>query len=96
MAKHQLIGSRRQVWNGTAKKTSGGLIKSDLMMSKGRIVSKSKHYSAKKEMRLLKYGYGAKKGHFGYVKQSTKKRHSTRKRGGNPASVNSSYMLGEQ
>ena len=50
----QTIGSRRQVWNGTAKKTSGGLTKSDLMMSHGRIVSKSKHFSAKKEMRLLK------------------------------------------
>ena len=35
----QTIGSRRQVWNGTAKKTSGGLTKSDLMMSRGHIVS---------------------------------------------------------
>ena len=55
------IGSRRQVWNGTAKKTSGGLTRSDLIMSHGRIVSKSKHFSAKKEMRLLKHGYGTKK-----------------------------------
>lgn len=69
----QTIGSRRQVWNGTAKKTSGGLTKSDLMMSHGRIVSKSKHFSAKKEMRLLKYGYGTQKGKFGYVKIDTKK-----------------------
>ena len=53
----QTIGSRRQVWNGTAKRTSGGLSKSDLMMSHGRIVSKSKHFSAKKEMLLLKHGY---------------------------------------
>ena len=68
----QTIGSRRQVWNGTAKKTSGGLTKSDLMMSHGRIVSKSKHFSAKKEMRLLKYGYGTKKGKFGYVKLNKK------------------------
>lgn len=69
----QTIGSRRQVWNGTAKRTSGGLTKSDLMMSHGRIVSRSKHFSAKKEMRLLKYGYGTKKGKFGYVKIGTKK-----------------------
>jgi len=69
----QTIGSRRQVWNGTAKRTSGGLTKSDLMMSHGRIVSKSKHFSAKKEMRLLKYGYGTQKGKFGYVKVGTKK-----------------------
>ena len=72
----QTIGSRRQVWNGTAKRTSGGLTKSDLIMSHGRIVSKSKHFSAKKEMRLLKYGYGTQKGKFGYVKIGTKKHRS--------------------
>ena len=75
------IGSRRQVWNGTAKKTSGGLTKSDLIMSHGRIVSKSKHFSAKKEMRLLKYGYGTKKGKFGFVKINSKK-HRRKMRGG--------------
>jgi len=69
----QTIGSRRQVWNGTAKRTSGGLTKSDLIMSHGRIVSKSKHFSAKKEMRLLKYGYGTQKGKFGFVKIDSKK-----------------------
>lgn len=77
----QTIGSRRQVWNGTAKRTSGGLTKSDLMMSHGRIVSKSKHFSAKKEMRLLKYGYGTKKGKFGYVKVKSRKHHK-KMRGG--------------
>ena len=75
------IGSRRQVWNGNAKKTSGGLTKSDLIMSHGRIVSKSKHFSAKKEMRLLKHGYGTKKGKFGYVKINSKK-HRRKMRGG--------------
>jgi len=75
------IGSRRQVWNGTSKKTSGGLTKSDLIMSHGRIVSKSKHVSAKKEMRLLKYGYGTKKGKFGFVKINSKK-HRRKMRGG--------------
>ena len=75
------IGSRRQVWNGTAKKTSGGLTRSDLIMSHGRIVSKSKHFSAKKEMRLLKHGYGTKKGKFGYVKINSKK-HRRKMKGG--------------
>ena len=95
----QTIGSRRQVWNGTAKRTSGGLTKSDLMMSHGRIVSKSKHFSAKKEMRLLKHGYGTKKGKFGYVKIGTKnnRKGSKKMRGGfhsmSPASVNDSYMI---
>jgi hypothetical protein len=36
-------GSRRCVWNGTAKKTPGGLTKSDLMQNKyGRIVSRKR------------------------------------------------------
>jgi len=71
------IGTRAQVWHGTSKKTSGGLTKSDLMMNKaGRIVSRSKHNSAKKEMRLLKYGYGTQKGKFGFVKVGSKSRKS--------------------
>ncbi len=38
------IGSKRQVWNSTAQKTSGGLTKSDLMLNKrGKVVSKKKH-----------------------------------------------------
>lgn len=69
------IGSRIQVYRGHAKKTSGGLTKSDLMMNKhGRVVSKAKHMTAKKEMRLLKHGYGTKKGKFGYVKVGSKSR----------------------
>jgi len=95
----QTIGSRRQVWNGTAKKTSGGLTKSDLIMSHGRIVSKSKHFSAKKEMRLLKYGYGTQKGKFGFVKVGTKKHRKGHKKmkGGmgalSPANVDANYMI---
>jgi hypothetical protein len=88
----QTIGSRRQVWNGTAKRTSGGLSKSDLMMSHGRIVSKAKHTSAKKEMRLLKYGYGTQKGKFGFVKLGRSKGRSRKMRGGmgalSPAEAN--------
>jgi hypothetical protein len=64
-----LIGTRAQVWHGTAYKTTGGLCKSDLMQNKaGRIVSKSKHASAKREKRLVKAGYLTKKGQFGFVK----------------------------
>jgi hypothetical protein len=70
-----LIGSRAQVWHGTACKTNGGLMKKDLMQNKaGRIVSKAKHSTAKKEMRLVKSGYGTKKGKFGFVKLSGKSR----------------------
>ena len=84
------IGSRRQVWNGTAKKTSGGLLKSDLMMNKnGRIVSKSKHNTAKKENRLVKAGYGTKKGVFGSVKIGSKKhRKGSKKQRGGHVNIN--------
>ena len=81
-----LIGTRAQVWHGTAYKTSGGLTKSDLFQNKnGRIVSKAKHASAKREMRLLKHGFGTKKGKFGVVKlnrKSRKSRKSKKMRGG--------------
>lgn len=66
-------GSRAQVWHGTAKHTTGGLTKSDLMMNKhGRIVSRKKHTIAKREKRLVKAGYVTKKGQFGFIKKSSK------------------------
>jgi hypothetical protein len=74
-----LEGSRAQVWHGTAHQTSGGLTKMHLMMNKnGRIVSKRKHATAKREKRLVKAGFLTKKGQFGYVKKahSHKRRHS--------------------
>jgi hypothetical protein len=64
-----LFGSRQQVYNHTAYKTTGGLTKKELIMNKwGRIVSAKKHKTAKKEKRLQTHGYTAKKGQFGYVK----------------------------
>jgi hypothetical protein len=74
-----LIGTRAQVWHGTSYKTSGGLTKSHLMQNKaGRIVSKAKHSTAKKEKRLEKAGYFTKKGKFGFVKSSTRKSRKTK------------------
>ena len=65
----QTTGSKAQVYHGTAKHTSGNLEKKDLMKNKhGRIVSRKKHGTAKKEKRLVKAGYTAKKGKFGAVK----------------------------
>ena len=62
------VGSRAEVWHGNANHTSGGLKKGDLMKNKsGRIVSRRKHNTAKREKRLIKHGYGTKKGKFGYV-----------------------------
>ena len=71
----ELFGSRIQVFRGSAYKTEGGLTKDKLMVNKhGRIVSKLKHTTAKKERRLEKAGYFAKKGKFGYVKKQTRKK----------------------
>lgn len=78
----QLEGSRAQVWHGTAFKTAGGLTRDDLMKNKhGRIVSKLKHKTAKKERRLEKAGYKTRKGKFGAVKTRSKRtRSKTHKR----------------
>lgn len=72
-------GSRAEVMHGTAKKTSGGLVKSDLKYNKwGSIVSKKKSEQAKDQKHLEKAGWTAKKGKFGavrveHVKKSAKK-----------------------
>lgn len=63
----KIIGSRRQVWHGSMKKTSGGLEKGDLMLNKrGRIVSKKKHAFGVTKGRnfLVKAGFDPKKGSF--------------------------------
>ena len=76
----ELFGSREQVHNGTAYKTKAGLTKDDILMNKwGRLVSAKKHETAKKEMRLEKHGYTAKKGKFGYVKKNTSKTRKNKK-----------------
>jgi hypothetical protein len=66
----ELIGTRAKVWHGTAYKTSGGLLKSDLVKNKhGDIVSKVKHEQETELSNLLKHGYGFKTdGTFGYEK----------------------------
>lgn len=80
----ELFGSRHQVWNKTAYKTTGNLTRKHLLMNKwGRIVSNKKHFTAKREKRLEKYGYYAKKGKFGYViKMNTKKQKNRKLRRG--------------
>ena len=65
------VGTKAQVFHGTAKHTSGGLKKSDLMKTKkGRIVSKKKHALGKKSLKnLKKAGFIAKKGTFKLFKK---------------------------
>ena len=61
------VGSRAEVFHGTAKHTSGGLEKKDLLQNKhGRIVSRRKHNTAKK-------------GKFGAVRLDGKNMKSSRK-----------------
>jgi hypothetical protein len=65
MSKMPAVGSKAQVWHGSAKHTSGGLTRKDLMKHKGRIVSKKKHALGKKAFKnLVKAGYKPKKGTF--------------------------------
>ena len=77
------IGSRAEVFHSVVEKTSGGLKKKDLMMHKGRIVSRKKHAAGKKAIkRLFALGYKPKKGKFTLMSKSKKSSRRTRKRGG--------------
>jgi len=76
----QTVGSKAQVFHGTAKRTSGGLVKKDLMMSKGRIISRKKHAAGKKSIKhLFALGYKPKKGSFTLMRKSMAKGKKTRK-----------------
>jgi hypothetical protein len=66
MSSLKTVGSRAQVMHGNAKKTSGGLTKSQLKYNKqGRIVSRKASALAKKNNRLVNAGYITRKGVFG-------------------------------
>lgn len=84
-----VVGTRAQVWHGTADRTSGGLKKSDLIMKNGRIKSKKASRSAKSNQNLKKAGWTFKKGEFGAVKiedkgvTTKKKSRSGKKKKGN-------------
>ena len=75
-----LVGSRAQVFHGTAYKTAGDLTKDNLIQNKwGRIVSKAKYDFEKGYKRLKKHGYTAKKGKFGAVKTRKARKNKTKK-----------------
>jgi hypothetical protein len=83
-----VVGSKAQVYHGTADKTSGGLTKKDLMKNKhGRIISRKKHAAGQKQIKKLRaLGYTAKKGQFKLFRKSDAKKgkRGTRKmKGGN-------------
>jgi hypothetical protein len=72
---HKTVGSKAEVFHGTAKHTSGGLTKKDLVKTRrGRIVSRRKQAAGKKAiMRLRKMGYVAKKGQFKLFTKKSKR-----------------------
>lgn len=74
-AKLPAVGSKSQVFHGSAKHTSGGLTRKDLMKTKnGRIVSRKKHAAGKKAIKnLRKLGYIAKKGTFKLFTKKSKR-----------------------
>jgi hypothetical protein len=87
--KIKAVGSKAEVFHGSAKHTSGGLFKKDLMKHKGRIISRKKHMQGKKSIKHLRaLGYIAKKGTFKLFRKSDvsarkhKGKRHTRKRGG--------------
>jgi hypothetical protein len=69
--KLKAVGSKAQVWHGSAAHTPGGLTRSDLMKTKkGRIVSKRKHAIGLRRIKTLhKQGYKPKKGTFKLFKK---------------------------
>ncbi len=72
-----IVGSRLDVIRGHSLKTSGGLTKKDLKYNKhGRIVSVKMSNRAKKEKRLEKAGFIARKGSFRLFKKSDGKKKS--------------------
>ena len=94
--KVKAVGSKAEVFHGTAKHTSGGLKKKDLMKHSGRIISRKKHAAGKKAIKhLFAAGYKPKKGTFKLMSKSMShskshsKRHSKRRtrRGGAYGSV---------
>ena len=71
----QRVGSRRQVWNRTAKQTSGGLTRTELFQDKyGNIKSRKASRKAKSNKNLRKAGWTFKKGSFGAVRVEEKKK----------------------
>lgn len=55
------VGSKVQVWNGTAHHTSGGVTRSGLIMVDGRIRFRSKSLAAKRNPVLQSYAQAAKR-----------------------------------
>lgn len=71
----RVVGTKAEVFHGTAKHTSGGLHKKDLVKTRrGRIVSRRKQAAGRKAIKnLRKLGYIAKKGKFALFTKKSKR-----------------------
>jgi hypothetical protein len=77
MTEHKIkaVGSKAEVFHGTAKHTSGGLFKKDLMRHKDRIISRKKHAAGKKAIKFLfDAGFKPTKGKFVVMRKSMAKK----------------------
>ena len=76
------IGSKAQVYHGTARQTPGGLKKGDLLFKKGRIISRRKSAAGKKAIKhLFALGFKPKKGQFTLMRKSMAKRSGSKRSG---------------
>jgi hypothetical protein len=69
------IGSKREVYSGTAKHTSGGLTKAHLMKNKhGKIVSKKQHAAGKRLQKKYPLSDAMKKKAYAHMMARRKKK----------------------
>ena len=85
------VGSRCQVWNRTAKRTSGGLTKKELFKKNGRIRSKKASRKAKQNKNLARAGWTYQKGKFGAVKKEDKPKRQSKKRKSKKKNLKNKY-----
>jgi hypothetical protein len=80
----KMVGSRAEVWHGTAHHTTGGLKKADLMKNKrGELVSRKKHAMGQKMYKknpVLKEMSKKMKSKWSKKRSTSRKRKSTHKR----------------
>lgn len=95
-----VVGSKAQVFHGTADRTSGGLKQKDLFKDKnGNIKSKRASKSAKKNQNLKKAGWTHQKGKFGAVRiedVNKKKKSSVNKSNGGVSKKKGSKKKGSK
>ena len=70
-------GSRQEVFEGLSEMTRGGLTKADLMVSRGKIVSKKKSEAAKAS--YAKYGFAKRNQSPAAAAPATKRRRRRKK-----------------